>query len=132
LDAFEASEIENSPELKRDLQNFITITTKDTCSTHSNSGTTQRSLLFLRIQAAAEFYTTNKTLMSNPQPVLVDISRLFVPYTQIRLTEIVLDPFIVNLLPASLATTAAYITLLALLSIPLSRKLYTFLTTVSI
>lgn len=38
-------------------------------------GDTSASLLFLRIQAAADFYSTNKTLMRSPPDVKVDISR---------------------------------------------------------
>jgi hypothetical protein len=32
-------------------------------------------VLFLRVQAAASYYTTNRTLMERPLPVDVDISR---------------------------------------------------------
>jgi hypothetical protein len=78
---------------------------------------TPRSFLFLRVQAAAEFYTTNKTLMNNPPPVLIDL---------------ILDPYLANILPASLVTTAAYITFLAIVSIPLSRTIYQFITTTSL
>lgn len=33
------------------------------------------SVLFLRVQAAASYYSTNRTLMEHPQPVDVDISK---------------------------------------------------------
>jgi hypothetical protein len=33
-----------------------------------------QSILFLRIQAAASYYSTNRTLMERPEPVDVDIS----------------------------------------------------------
>jgi hypothetical protein len=55
--------------------------------------------LFLRVFAAAEYYTTNKTLMENVPAVYVDI---------------ILDPYIFNLFPRSLVPTAAYLTLLAI------------------
>jgi hypothetical protein len=55
--------------------------------------------LFLQIFAAADYYTTNKTLMDNVPPVYVDI---------------ILDPFIFNVLPRSLLPTVAYIILLAI------------------
>jgi hypothetical protein len=35
-----------------------------------------QSVLFLRIQAAASYYSTNRTLMEHPEPVDVDISTL--------------------------------------------------------
>jgi len=57
------------------------------------------STLFLRIQAAADYYTTNTTLMTNVPPVHVDI---------------ILDPYLMNVLPRSLVPTVAYILLLAI------------------
>ncbi|KAI0861374.1 hypothetical protein F4860DRAFT_169196 [Xylaria cubensis] len=54
----------------------------------------QGSVLLLRIVAAADFYTTNHTLMRNAPPILVDI---------------ILDPFILNILPRSLLPTVIYI-----------------------
>ncbi|PVH82912.1 hypothetical protein DL98DRAFT_413996 [Cadophora sp. DSE1049] len=57
------------------------------------------STLFLRVFAAADYYTTNKTLMEEVPPVYVDL---------------ILDPFIFNVFPRSLVPTAAYITLIAI------------------
>lgn len=61
----------------------------------------ESSVLFLRIFAAADYYTTNKTLMSNVPPVYVDI---------------ILDPFILNVLPQSLIPTVGYIVVVAIIS----------------
>jgi hypothetical protein len=79
LDTFEVHEIESSPELKKDLADFTHATTINSCSEEGYivEDTPQQPLLYLRIQAAAEFYTTNHTLMNNPPPVLVDISRFY-------------------------------------------------------
>jgi hypothetical protein len=60
-----------------------------------------RSVLFLQIFAAADYYTTNRTLMENVSPVLV---------------EIILDPFILNIFPRSLIPTAGYLLILAVCS----------------
>ncbi|TVY54592.1 hypothetical protein LSUE1_G008676 [Lachnellula suecica] len=57
------------------------------------------STLFLQVFAAADYYTTNKTIMKSVPPVFVDI---------------ILDPFIFNVFPRSLVPTAAYIILLAI------------------
>jgi len=57
------------------------------------------SVLFLRVQAAADYYTMNQTLMQEVPPVYVDI---------------ILDPFIMNIVPRSLIPTAAYIIVLAI------------------
>ncbi|KAI5928129.1 hypothetical protein F4810DRAFT_706023 [Camillea tinctor] len=59
------------------------------------------SLLFLQILAAADYYTMNNTLMQHVPPVHVDI---------------ILDPFILNLLPRSLVPTVAYIIAVSLVS----------------
>ncbi|CAD6443292.1 2e425200-ef6e-47ec-ade5-0f5dbdc5d652 [Sclerotinia trifoliorum] len=56
------------------------------------------STLFLQIYAAADYYTMNRTLMEDVPPVLVDI---------------ILDPYIFNILPRSLVPTIAYVILLA-------------------
>lgn len=56
------------------------------------------SMLLLQILAAADYYTDNQTLMSNVAPVHVDI---------------ILDPFIMNVLPQSLAPTVGYVLFVA-------------------
>lgn len=70
------------------------------------------SILFLRLQAAADYFTTNKRLMSHPQPVDVDI---------------ILDPYLANIFPASLVPTALYIVILTLLSFYLSATVWRYL-----
>ncbi|KAF1917876.1 hypothetical protein BDU57DRAFT_594133 [Ampelomyces quisqualis] len=64
---------------------------------------TAQSVLLLRIQAAASYYSTNRTLMEHPEPVDVDITN-----------APVLDPFLLNILPQSLAPFAAYFTVVAI------------------
>ncbi|KAI0130771.1 hypothetical protein F4814DRAFT_444906 [Daldinia grandis] len=59
------------------------------------------SVLFLQIQAAADYYTMNKTLMRDVPPVHVDI---------------ILDPFVFGLLPRSLLPTVGYIIVVAITS----------------
>lgn len=65
----------------------------------SNKHNNLSSILFLQVFAAADYYTTNKTLMEHVPPVYVDI---------------ILDPFIFNVFPRSLLPTAAYIILVAI------------------
>lgn len=83
-------------------------------STMRKSGSTaeELSLLLLHVQSAASYYTTNKTLMHDPPPVLVDL---------------ILDPFLFNVLPRSLLPTAAYIVILAIGSWFLSQVIATWL-----
>ncbi|ORY64163.1 uncharacterized protein BCR38DRAFT_343491 [Pseudomassariella vexata] len=66
------------------------------------------SVLLLQILAAADYYTTNTTLMSKVPPVFVDI---------------ILDPFILNIFPRSLLPTVGYIIVVAVLSYFLARQI---------
>jgi hypothetical protein len=68
----------------------------------------QESTLFLRIQSAADFYTLNETLLSNPPVVEVDI---------------VLDPYVFNILPYSLLPIGIYLSFVAVASLFLSRAI---------
>ncbi|EON61716.1 hypothetical protein W97_00932 [Coniosporium apollinis CBS 100218] len=64
-----------------------------------DAAATSKSLLFLRIHSAADFFTTNQTLMNFPPDVDADI---------------ILDPFLLNVLPRSLGPTAVYLVVLAI------------------
>jgi len=59
------------------------------------------SVLFLHVYAAADYFTLNETLMSQVPPVLADV---------------ILDPYIGNVVPRSLLPTAVYIIILAVLA----------------
>jgi hypothetical protein len=65
------------------------------------SAETRVSILFLRILAAADYYTLDKSLMEHVPPVLVDI---------------ILDPYILNIFPRSLLPTGGYILVVAVAS----------------
>ncbi|KAL5121476.1 hypothetical protein ACEQ8H_000548 [Pleosporales sp. CAS-2024a] len=71
-----------------------------------------QSLLLLRIQAAASYYSTNRTLMLHPESVHVDI---------------ILDPFLLNILPQSLGPFAIYFTVVATGAWFLSGYIYRWL-----
>jgi hypothetical protein len=68
--------------------------------------------LFLRVRAAADFFTTDKELMSSPPSVDVDL---------------ILDPFVFNVFPRSLGPTAAYIIVLACGAWIVSGRVWRFL-----
>lgn len=65
-----------------------------------------KSVLFLRVLAAADYYTTNTTLMENVPPVAVDL---------------ILDPFLANVFPRSLVPTAAWIVVVTVVSVVVAR-----------
>lgn len=67
------------------------------------------SLLFLRISAAADYFSLNRTLMEHVPPVFVDV---------------ILDQYVFNIFPTSLIPTAGYILVLAIGSWFLSSFLW--------
>ncbi|KAI8943452.1 hypothetical protein NX059_001461 [Plenodomus lindquistii] len=89
---------------------------QDTHDTKAASSTAPQSILFLRVQAAASYYSTNRTLMDSPPPVHVDL---------------ILDPFILNIFPKSLAPFAIYISAVAIGAWFLSGYIYRHLLSVA-
>ncbi|KAI1781255.1 hypothetical protein F4818DRAFT_33610 [Hypoxylon cercidicola] len=79
-----------------------------TTSPRSSSSGRKASVLLLQILTAADYYTMNKTLMRDVPPVYVDI---------------ILDPFIFNVLPRSLLPTVGYIVVVAIASWFISRQI---------
>ncbi|KAJ5357506.1 hypothetical protein N7541_004664 [Penicillium brevicompactum] len=67
---------------------------------------TSNSVLFLRVQAAADYFSTNQTLMRDVPPVAVDL---------------ILDPFLFNVFPRSLVPTAGWVIAVAVLAVVLGR-----------
>ncbi|KXT14224.1 hypothetical protein AC579_7532 [Pseudocercospora musae] len=70
------------------------------------------SLLLLHVQAAADYFTTDKKLMQ--EPPLVDV-------------EIILDRYLLNAFPESLLATAGYLTVVAVLAFFVSGWVWSFL-----
>lgn len=70
------------------------------------------SLLFLRVQAVADYFTTNKSLMQRPPLVHADI---------------ILDRYLLNVFPESLVPTAGYLMVLAILAFFVSGQIWEFL-----
>ncbi|KAF5866124.1 hypothetical protein ETB97_000658 [Aspergillus alliaceus] len=71
-------------------------------SSFHDQAPTSDSVLFLRITAAADYFSLNKTLMENVPPVAADV---------------ILDPFIWNIFPQSLVPTACYICIVGCLAV---------------
>lgn len=91
LDVFEHSELLANPGL------FAAVSQPEVLLPLHQPDKRENALL-LRIQAAADFFTTDKSRMQNPPPVDVDI---------------ILDPYLANIFPTSLLATAGYIICLA-------------------
>ncbi|KAF2811613.1 uncharacterized protein BDZ99DRAFT_278028 [Mytilinidion resinicola] len=79
---------------------------------HAEPEATSQSVLLLQVHSAADYFTSNRTLMEHPPAVDVDI---------------ILDPFLLNILPQSLGPTALYITVLTAGSFFLSGAIYNWL-----
>ncbi|AEO71497.1 uncharacterized protein THITE_2123929 [Thermothielavioides terrestris NRRL 8126] len=122
LETFPLSTVRDSPELMASLHHYTTsrqlesipASKRSSSSSSSNSSTGEReaSILLLRVLAAADYFTTDASLMSSVPPVDVDI---------------ILDPFLLNVLPRSLAGTACYIAVLAVAAYFLSRRIVSWM-----
>ncbi|KAH1491469.1 hypothetical protein LV164_006862 [Aspergillus fumigatus] len=67
---------------------------------------TSDSVLFLRIRAAADYFSLDRALMEHVPPVLVDV---------------ILDPFLWNIFPRSLVPTAGYLCVVGMVAVLLAR-----------
>lgn len=67
---------------------------------------TSDSVLFLRVHAAADYFSADQALMQHVPPVAVDL---------------ILDPFLLNIFPRSLVPTAGWILVVAVLATVLGR-----------
>lgn len=112
LDTYTLTEVFATPELILSLSSYSE--SRQALLGHSTPSKSigkhgQTSVLFLRIIAAADYYTTNKTLMQHVPPVDADI---------------ILDPFLLNVLPRSLIPTGVYLVILAIVAWPLSNYVW--------
>ncbi|KAH7073804.1 hypothetical protein BKA63DRAFT_534183 [Paraphoma chrysanthemicola] len=116
LDTYWISDVFDTPELISSLAKYseqIQETDVEFLGAHDTaSAPAAQSILFLRIQAAASYYSANRTLMEHPE--LVDV-------------DIILDPFLLNILPQSLGPFAIYFTIVAVGGWFLSGYIYRWL-----
>lgn len=137
LDTFTIREVFDTPELVSSLAEYSEqqqqLDHKEPKHRELVQSTTSQYILLLRIQAAASYYSTNRTLMEHPEPVDVDISMSSSPYLAPyrQLTRPVLDPFLLNILPQSLAPFAAYFTVVAIGAWFLSGYIYRWIASVA-
>ncbi|KJZ71134.1 hypothetical protein HIM_09488 [Hirsutella minnesotensis 3608] len=117
LDVHELDAVWQTPELIQSLAQYATARQSDDNSSargpeaHAAPGQPkerQASILLLRVQAAADYFADDLNLMQNPPPVLVDI---------------ILDPFLYNVVPHSLALTASYVVLVSIVTWFLARRI---------
>jgi hypothetical protein len=99
VDVYTISEVFDTPALIQNLAEFSEDSQRKRPKPSRWSARSKESVVFLRVRAAADFFTTNKELMLSPPSVDVDL---------------ILDPYVFNVFPRSLGLTAAYIIVLAL------------------
>nr|pir hypothetical protein B17C10.270 [imported] - Neurospora crassa [Neurospora crassa] len=81
-------------------------------SSSPSSSSSSAGALLLHISAAADYFTSNASLMLHPPPVDVDI---------------ILDPFLFNVLPRSLVPTIGWIIVVAVAGWAVSKSVVSFL-----
>lgn len=79
---------------------------RNSVKTAQDPAPTTDSVLFLRIRAAADYYSADKALMRDVPPVVVDV---------------ILDPFLWNVFPRSLIPTAGWIAVVAVVAVVVAR-----------
>ncbi|KAI2642048.1 hypothetical protein GGS21DRAFT_287944 [Xylaria nigripes] len=106
LEAYELDTVFGTPDLISDLSEYASTLQSNIenyvdTSSQALARKERDSVVLLRVFAAADFYTRNHTLMKDVPSVHVDI---------------ILDPFVSNLLPRSLLPTVMYIMVVAIVS----------------
>lgn len=112
MEVYELNQVWETPELMVSLANYAfarlpepdlegrNSDTKSQSPEHA-SGERTASVLLLHIQAAADYYSHREDLMNSPPPVL---------------TDLILDPYLFNVLPRSLVPTVGYIIVVAIVT----------------
>lgn len=116
MDVYELDAVWTIPDLMLSLYNYSSARQAEaenqTPQAHRRSASSKdakertASLLLLRVHAAADYFSHHPELMRNPPPVLVDL---------------ILDPYLFNVVPESLLLTAGYIVLVAVATLSLAR-----------
>ncbi|KND94020.1 hypothetical protein TOPH_00908 [Tolypocladium ophioglossoides CBS 100239] len=106
LDVYELDTVWQTPELIQSLTEYVTSRQADPAVDRQDFkahkppsddlGERKTSVLLLHVRAAADYFTDDAELMQNPPPGLVDL---------------ILDPFLYNVVPRSLIPTAGYLVL---------------------
>ena len=111
MDVYELDTVWDTPELIQSLSEYAysrqaapsTDDQEPQVHQQGSEGEQERlaSTLFLQVRASADYFTDHVALMKKPPPVLVDL---------------ILDPYLYNILPKSLVPTIGYIVLVGIVS----------------
>ncbi|KAM3498632.1 hypothetical protein MY11210_009662 [Beauveria gryllotalpidicola] len=127
MDVYELDKVWETPDLMLSLANYASTRQADvegvTPQIHRRRGSStdakerKASLLLLQVHAAADYFSHHQELMRNPPPVLVDL---------------ILDPYLLNVVPESLILTAGYIVIVAVATFFLARWIANRMTAIAV
>lgn len=112
IHTYTPEQVANDPALAASLADYLDAQQQQPYDKSESANVTPASRLLLRIDAAADYYTTDARVMAEPQDVLVDL---------------VLDPYVGNVVPRSLGPTIAYIAVLTVGGWFLSQGVWSWL-----
>ncbi|KAJ4199639.1 hypothetical protein NW767_008061 [Fusarium falciforme] len=102
MDVYELDTVWDTPELIQSLADYAYSRQSSTDSQEDREeGERSASVLLLQIKASADYFTDDAALMRDPPPVLVDL---------------ILDPYLYNLIPRSLVPTIGFLVLVGLVA----------------
>ncbi|OAQ74321.1 GPI-Mannosyltransferase II co-activator domain-containing protein [Pochonia chlamydosporia 170] len=105
MEAYTPDRVLENPKLLQSLNTYVASLQHDQ-GTRKTTKLPKSPSLLVEIHSAADYFTDNKELMANPSPVLVDL---------------ILDPFLFNVLPESLLPTVGYLGLLGIMTWIMAR-----------
>lgn len=112
IHTYTPEQVASHPALAASLAEYLETQQQQPHDKTKSTAAAPASRLLLRIDAAADYYTTDARVMTEPQDVLVDL---------------VLDPYVGNVVPRSLWPTIAYIAVLAVGGWFLSQSVWSWL-----
>ncbi|RSL71670.1 hypothetical protein CEP53_001422 [Fusarium sp. AF-6] len=117
MDVYELDTVWDTPELMQSLADYAYSRQPSTDSQEDHEGERSASVLLLQIKASADYFTDDTALMRDPPPVLVDL---------------ILDPYLYNLIPRSLVPTIGFLVLVGLVAWFVARSVASKLQSIAV
>lgn len=118
MDVYELDTVWDTPELVQSLADYAYSRQSSTDSQEDREeGERSASVLLLQIKASADYFTDDAALMRDPPPVLVDL---------------ILDPYLYNLIPRSLVPTIGFLVLVGLVAWFVARSVASKLQSIAV
>lgn len=118
MDVYELDTVWDTPELMQSLADYTYSRQSSTDSQEDREeGERSASVLLLQIKASADYFTDDAALMRDPPPVLVDL---------------ILDPYLYNLIPRSLVPTIGFLVLVGLVAWFVARSVASKLQSIAV